>query len=133
MKKIKQILSMLLVVCCVVTMIPSTVFANFETNSGTTTDVGGSSGNKLVNLVNVGYRISLYYAGRESNNKRYMAPIAYNESGNKPMMMKFSSMFDSEDYNDSKSKSDKVSATYFRDLAATKASILVLNKEENNT
>ena len=70
MKKIKQILSMLLVVCCVVTMIPSTVFASFETNSGTTTDVGGSSGNKLVNLVNVGYRISLYYAGKESNNKR---------------------------------------------------------------
>ena len=76
MKKIKQILSMLLVVCCVVTMIPSTVFASFETNSGMTTDVGGPSGNKLVNLVNVGYRISLYYAGKESNNKRYMAPIA---------------------------------------------------------
>lgn len=123
---------MLLVVCCVVTMIPSTVFASFETNSGTTTDVGGSSGNKLVNLVNVGYRISLYYAGKESNNKRYMAPIAYNESGNKPLMMKFSSMFDSEDYNASKSKSDKVSATYFRDLAATKASILVLNSKGNS-
>ena len=50
MKKIKQILSMLLVVCCVVTMIPSTVFASFETNSGKTTDVGGSSGNSIATL-----------------------------------------------------------------------------------
>lgn len=31
---------MLLVVCCVVTMIPSTVFASFETNSGTTAGGG---------------------------------------------------------------------------------------------
>ena len=90
--------------------------------------------NTKTKIVNVGYRISLYYAGKDdTTGKKYMPNIAYNSTGN-PLMLKYSSLLSTESYTASKNLDiKKVSATYFRDLAAKKSSILVLNKEENNT
>ena len=54
----------MLVVSCVITMIPNTVFAEFTTDSSTSSG-GGKKYNTLTNIVNVGYRISLYYTGKD--------------------------------------------------------------------
>lgn len=125
---LKRIVSFMLVLTCVITMFPVSTFADsFVTNSGTTAG-GGKKYNEKANWVNVGYRISLYYEGKESDGRRYLAPIAYNESGKKPLMANFSSKFTSENYiASSKQNATKVSTTFFRDVAAKKASILVLN------
>lgn len=133
MQKLKKLLSMILVIACVITMIPQTAFAEFTTDSSTTSG-SGKKYNTKTNIVNVGYRISLYYAGKdEKTGKKYMPNIAYNSTGN-PLMLKYSSLLSTESYTASKNLDiKKVSATYFRDLAAKKSSILVLNKEENNT
>lgn len=77
---LKRIVSFMLVLTCVITMFPVSTFADsFVTNSGTTAG-GGKKYNEKANWVNVGYRISLYYEGKESDGRRYLAPIAYNES-----------------------------------------------------
>lgn len=133
MQKLKKLLSMILVIACVITMIPQTAFAEFTTDSSTTSG-SGKKYNTLTNIVNVGYRISLYYTGKDdTTGKKYMPNIAYNSTGN-PLMLKYSSLLSTESYTASKNLDiKKVSATYFRDLAAKKSSILVLNKEENNT
>lgn len=73
----KKFVSFMLVVSCVVTMIPNMVFAEFTTDSSTASG-GGKRYNTLTNIVNVGYRISLYYTGKDdTTGKKYMPNIAY--------------------------------------------------------
>ena len=133
MKKIvKKILCLVLAVSCSITMLPSIAFAEFTTSSGTTSG-SGKKYNKLVNLVNVGYRISLYYEGKdETSGKQYFPSIAFNETSDKPLMRRFATDFSPENYVASKNMEGKISATYFRDKAAQKASILVLNNTGNS-
>ena len=121
MKKIvKKILCLVLTVSCSITMLPSTAFAEFTTSSGTTSG-SGKKYNKLVNLVNVGYRISLYYEGKdETSGKQYFPSIAFNETSNKPLMRRFATDFSPENYVASKNMEGKISATYFRDKADRK-------------
>ncbi|MDD7713937.1 MAG: hypothetical protein PUJ27_08565 [Lachnobacterium sp.] len=133
MQKLKKLLSMILVIACVITMIPQTAFAEFTTDSSTTSG-SGKKYNTKTNIVNVGYRISLYYAGKdEKTGKKYMPALAYNASGN-PIMFRTWDYFTTANYTSTKNEeAAKVPVAYFRDLAAKKSSILVLNKEENNT
>lgn len=121
MKKIvKKILCLVLAVSCSITMLPSTAFADFTTDAGTTSGTGKKY-NKLTNLVNVGYRISLYYSGKdEGSGMRYFPSIAFNETSNKPLMRRFATEFSPENYIASKNMDGKISATYFRDKAAQK-------------
>ena len=130
---LKKIVSFTLAIACVITMLPTSAYAEFNTDS-TVSSGSGKKYNTLTNIVNVGYRISLYYTGKDdTTGKKYMPNIAYNSTGN-PLMLKYSSLLSTESYTASKNLDiKKVSATYFRDLAAKKSSILVLNKEENNT
>lgn len=72
-------------------------------------------------MVNVGYRISLYYSGKdEGSGMRYFPSIAFNETSNKPLMRRFATEFSPENYIASKNMDGKVSATYFRDKADKK-------------
>ena len=75
---LKKMVSFMLVVSCVITMIPNTVFAEFTTDSSTSSG-GGKKYNTLTNIVNVGYRISLYYTGKDdTTGKKYMPYLVYN-------------------------------------------------------
>lgn len=127
MQKLKKLLSMILVIACVITMIPQTAFAEFTTDSSTTSG-SGKKYNTKTNIVNVGYRISLYYAGKdEKTGKKYMPALAYNASGN-PIMFRTWDYFTTANYTSTKNEeAAKVPVAYFRDLAAKKSSILVLN------
>ena len=124
---LKKIVSFTLAIACVITMLPTSAYAEFNTDS-TVASGSGKKYNTLTNIVNVGYRISLYYTGKDdTTGKKYMPNIAYNSTGN-PLMLKYSSLLSTESYTASKNLDiKKVSATYFRDLAAKKSSILVLN------
>lgn len=78
MQKLKKLLSMILVIACVITMIPQTAFAEFTTDSSTTSG-SGKKYNTKTNIVNVGYRISLYYTGKDDiTGKKYMPYLVYN-------------------------------------------------------
>ena len=127
MQKLKKLLSMILVIACVITMIPQTAFAEFTTDSSTTSG-SGKKYNTKTNIVNVGYRISLYYAGKdEKTGKKYMPALAYNASGD-PIMFRTWDYFTTANYTSTKNEETaKVPVAYFRDLAAKKSSILVLN------
>lgn len=127
MQKLKKLLSMILVIACVITMIPQTAFAEFTTDSSTTSG-SGKKYNTKTNIVNVGYRISLYYAGKdEKTGKKYMPALAYNASGD-PIMFRTWDYFTTANYTSTKNEeAAKVPVAYFRDLAAKKSSILVLN------
>ena len=78
MQKLKKLLSMILVIACVITMIPQTAFAEFTTDSSVASG-SGKQYNTLTNIVNVGYRISLYYTGKDdTTGKKYMPYLVYN-------------------------------------------------------
>lgn len=52
-------------------MLPTSAYAEFTTNSSVAS--GGKKYNTLTNIVNVGYRISLYYTGKDdTTGKKYM-------------------------------------------------------------
>lgn len=130
---LKKFISFTLAFACVITMLPTSAYAEFTTNSSVASG-GGKKYNTLTNIVNVGYRISLYYTGKDdTTGKKYMPNIAYNSTGSNPLMLKYASQLSTESYTASKNLDiSKVSATYFRDLAAKKSSILVLNSTGDN-
>lgn len=130
---LKKIVSFILAIACVITMLPTSAYAEFNTDSSVSSG-SGKQYNTLTNIVNVGYRISLYYTGKDdTTGKKYMPNIAYNASGD-PIMFRTWDYFHTANYTSTKNEeAEKVPVAYFRDLAAKKSSILVLNKEENNT
>lgn len=79
---LKRIVSFMLVLTCVITMFPVNAFADsFVTNSGTTTG-GGKKYTEKANWVNVGYRISLYYEGKDNvtSSLQYFPSVAFNKT-----------------------------------------------------
>lgn len=74
---LKKIVSFILAIACVITMLPTSAYAEFNTDSSVSSG-SGKKYNTKTNIVNVGYRISLYYAGKdEKTGKKYMPDIAY--------------------------------------------------------
>lgn len=75
---LKKFICFTLTIACVITMLPTSAYAEFTTNSSVASG-GGKKYNTLTNIVNVGYRISLYYTGKDdTTNKRYMPYLVYN-------------------------------------------------------
>lgn len=57
---LKKFISFTLAFACVITMLPTSAYAEFNTDSSVASG-SGKQYNTLTNIVNVGYRISLYY------------------------------------------------------------------------
>ena len=75
---LKKIVSFTLAIASVITMLPTSAYAEFNTDSSVSSG-SGKQYNTLTNIVNVGYRISLYYTGKDdTTGKKYMPYLVYN-------------------------------------------------------
>lgn len=159
-KKIKQIVSFILILCLMITYVPlenldfSKVFAaGFQAGA---TPLNYNSANlkskKRVNWSAIGYRVSVYYYGTKNGDKTPYSPyiahkatvtqktevpqVVKNTSNKFAYFSSYDAGHDAKSYLASSSKTGynaaNASTTYYRDVAGRKASFLVLDTARAN-